>query len=73
MKPFCRDLGPREGRGEVATCEFLPVLSTGDPQEGMGYVAILPRFWPFLIFSLCQALGTPEKAQVMPCPYLGLV
>ena len=44
MQPFRPDLGPQEGRCEVATDDFLPMLSTGDPQEGRGYVAIVPKF-----------------------------
>ena len=37
-----------------------PLLSTRDPREGRGYVAILAKFEPSLIFPPCWALGTRE-------------
>ena len=32
-------MGPRDGSGEVAASDFVPVLAVGDPQDNMGYVA----------------------------------
>ena len=51
MLPFCPHVGPREGRGEVATSNFVPLC--GDPQEGRGSLPILPTFGPFLILCPC--------------------
>ena len=42
----CPLLGPKAGRGEIGTSDFLPVLGVGDPQECMGYIAIPPPFGP---------------------------
>ena len=53
------------GRGEVATSDFLPVLGIGYERKSSGCVPMLPGFGPFLIFSPCLALGTPEQARVM--------
>ena len=39
MQPFRPLLGPREGRGETATFDFVPFL--GDPRKCRGYVALL--------------------------------
>ena len=46
---------------------------SGDPREGKGYVVILPTFGPFLNFSLCCVVGTPEIAGVIQpsCPNSG--
>ena len=49
MWPFCPHL--------AHITPHPPVVSTGDPKEGMGYLAIMPEF---VIFLLCLALGTPE-------------
>ena len=38
------------------------MLGSGDPREGKGYVIILR---PFLNFSLCCVVGTPEIARVI--------
>ena len=64
-------LGPREGRDEAAGSDFLSTVGGGDPRECRGCV-IPPSFGsprsgvtrPFLIFSPCLALGTPENAGV---------
>ena len=42
-----RVLGPREGRGEVASSDFCPAFGVGDPREGRGDVVLLicPLFW----------------------------
>ena len=37
---------------------FLPMVSIGDPKEGEGYAAMLPKFGPFLPFFACCALRT---------------
>ena len=44
---------------------LIPVQTTREPREGRGYVAISPKFGFFLIFSMCRALRTPEKAGVL--------
>ena len=36
--------GPREGKDEVATSDFVPFV--GDPRERRGYIALLPSFGP---------------------------
>ena len=35
-------LGPREGRAEAPTCNFVPFV--GDPGECRGYIAFSPSF-----------------------------
>ena len=48
--------------------DFLPNLNNGDTLEGIGYVAIVPKFGPLLIFTLCSHLVTPKKgyAAILP-------
>ena len=63
--------GPREGRGEAATSDFLRARGVGDTRECRGYVAILPSLGPpkrqdvrqpLLIFFPRLAFGTPKNA-----------
>ena len=46
-------LAPETARGEIAPAESFQVLSTMNLLERRSYVAILPKFAPFLIFSMC--------------------
>ena len=41
---FCSLVGPREGKGEVATFQFVSLV--GVSRECRGYVAILPSCGP---------------------------
>ena len=43
---FAPLLGHREGKGEAATSDFVPVLGVGDPRECKGRVAIPPTCGP---------------------------
>ena len=66
-------IGPREGVGEVATCEFFPRSWCWGPLRMQGLRNNCALFWasekvgvrqPLLIFFSRLALGTPENAGV---------
>ena len=62
--------GPRVGT--VATSP-LQQRGSEDARDGKGQLATVPTRRPFLILSLCRALGTPETAVVTwpLCPHVG--
>ena len=44
---FCRHSAPQDGKGQVTICDFVPVVSFGEPLEAKSYVTALPSFGPF--------------------------
>ena len=78
--PSCPHVGTKDGRGEGLCSHFWFSCQTRDPQNGTGYVVILPAPGPkmpgasYVTHSdFVSALGTPQTAEVMEplCPRTG--
>ena len=69
--PRAQNWGPTRQQGFAnhrahmwTTSDYVPVQIIGDPRHGMGFLATVITCGPFLILSLCRALGTPQTARV---------